>query len=54
MTHLHVSLNVESPKQGSLQPLALWLGAAGVQTTLIERAPAPSVGGYVIDFWGLG
>jgi 2-polyprenyl-6-methoxyphenol hydroxylase-like FAD-dependent oxidoreductase len=34
--------------------LAFWLGAAGFETTLIERAPALRMGGYVIDFWGLG
>jgi 2-polyprenyl-6-methoxyphenol hydroxylase-like FAD-dependent oxidoreductase len=34
--------------------LAFWLKAAGFQPTLIEQAPAPRRGGYVIDFWGLG
>ncbi len=34
--------------------VAYWLNAAGWQTTIIERAPAPRTGGYVIDFWGLG
>ncbi len=34
--------------------LAYWLEAAGLQPTLIERAPAIRAGGYVIDFWGLG
>ena len=34
--------------------LAFWLKVAGFQPTLIERAPAARVGGYVIDFWGLG
>lgn len=33
---------------------AFWLKAAGLQPTLIEQAPAPRDGGYVIDFWGLG
>jgi 2-polyprenyl-6-methoxyphenol hydroxylase-like FAD-dependent oxidoreductase len=34
--------------------LAFWLKVAGFQPTLIEQAPAPRRGGYVIDFWGLG
>ncbi|HTV35031.1 MAG TPA: FAD-binding domain [Xanthobacteraceae bacterium] len=34
--------------------LAFWLRTAGFQPTLIEQAPAPRSGGYVIDFWGLG
>jgi len=34
--------------------LAYWLGAAGFQPTLIERAPALRSGGYAFDFWGLG
>ena len=34
--------------------LAFWLKAAGLTPTLVERASAPRIGGYVIDFWGLG
>ncbi len=34
--------------------LAFWLKAAGLEPTLIERAPGLRTGGYVIDFWGLG
>jgi 2-polyprenyl-6-methoxyphenol hydroxylase-like FAD-dependent oxidoreductase len=34
--------------------LAFWLKAAGFEPTLIERAPVLRIGGYVIDFWGLG
>ena len=34
--------------------LAFWLRAAGLQPTLVERAPEPRTGGYVVDFWGLG
>jgi 2-polyprenyl-6-methoxyphenol hydroxylase-like FAD-dependent oxidoreductase len=34
--------------------LAYWLKAAGYEPTIIEHAPAPRRGGYVIDFWGLG
>ncbi|HZZ62521.1 MAG TPA: FAD-binding domain [Roseiarcus sp.] len=34
--------------------LAYWLKAAGFEPTIVERAPAPRRGGYVIDFWGLG
>jgi 2-polyprenyl-6-methoxyphenol hydroxylase-like FAD-dependent oxidoreductase len=34
--------------------LAFWLRAAGFQPTLVERAPEPRTGGYVVDFWGLG
>jgi len=34
--------------------LAYWLGRHGFQPTLVERAPRPRTGGYLIDFWGLG
>ena len=34
--------------------MAFWLKTAGLQPTLIERAPALRSGGSVIDFWGLG
>jgi 2-polyprenyl-6-methoxyphenol hydroxylase-like FAD-dependent oxidoreductase len=34
--------------------LAFWLKAAGLQPTLVERAPTLRSSGYVIDFWGLG
>jgi 2-polyprenyl-6-methoxyphenol hydroxylase-like FAD-dependent oxidoreductase len=34
--------------------LAYWLMAYGLTPTLVERAPRPRTGGYVIDFWGLG
>jgi 2-polyprenyl-6-methoxyphenol hydroxylase-like FAD-dependent oxidoreductase len=34
--------------------LAFWLKAAGLEPTLVERAPALRSGGYVIDFWGRG
>lgn len=34
--------------------VAYWLNAAGWRTTIVERAPTPRTGGYVIDFWGLG
>ncbi|RBP02822.1 2-polyprenyl-6-methoxyphenol hydroxylase-like FAD-dependent oxidoreductase [Roseiarcus fermentans] len=34
--------------------LAYWLLRVGWTPTLIERAPKPRGGGYVIDFWGLG
>jgi len=34
--------------------LAYWLQRAGFQPTLVECAPAPRAGGFVIDFWGLG
>jgi len=34
--------------------LAFWLRSAGFEPTLVEHAPAPRDGGYVIDFWGLG
>jgi 2-polyprenyl-6-methoxyphenol hydroxylase-like FAD-dependent oxidoreductase len=34
--------------------LAYWLSRAGFAPTLVERAPGPRAGGYVIDFWGLG
>jgi 2-polyprenyl-6-methoxyphenol hydroxylase-like FAD-dependent oxidoreductase len=30
------------------------MNAAGWKSTIIERAPGPRQGGYVIDFWGLG
>jgi 2-polyprenyl-6-methoxyphenol hydroxylase-like FAD-dependent oxidoreductase len=34
--------------------LAYWLLKYGFTPTLVERAPRPRSGGYVIDFWGLG
>lgn len=34
--------------------LAYWLDRFGFEPTLVERAPALRVGGYIIDFWGLG
>jgi 2-polyprenyl-6-methoxyphenol hydroxylase-like FAD-dependent oxidoreductase len=34
--------------------LAFWLRAAGLQPTLVERAPTLRSSGFVIDFWGLG
>jgi 2-polyprenyl-6-methoxyphenol hydroxylase-like FAD-dependent oxidoreductase len=34
--------------------LAWWLQKYGHAVTLVEQAPQPRAGGYVIDFWGLG
>jgi 2-polyprenyl-6-methoxyphenol hydroxylase-like FAD-dependent oxidoreductase len=34
--------------------LAYWLLRRGFEPVLVERAPAPRSGGYIIDFWGLG
>lgn len=34
--------------------LAYWLDRYGFDVTLVERAPRPRTGGYIIDFWGLG
>ncbi len=34
--------------------LAWWLARAGFEVTLLEQAPEPRKGGYVIDFWGDG
>lgn len=34
--------------------LAWWLARSSHDVTLVERAPAPRAGGYVIDFWGAG
>lgn len=34
--------------------LAYWLSVYGIESTLVERAPALRAGGYVIDFWGSG
>jgi 2-polyprenyl-6-methoxyphenol hydroxylase-like FAD-dependent oxidoreductase len=34
--------------------LAFWLHRFGHQATLVEAAPAPRAGGYMIDFWGVG
>ena len=34
--------------------LAWWLDRYGYRVTLVEQAPEPRTGGYVIDFWGLG
>lgn len=33
---------------------AYWLREHGFTPTLVERAPAPRRGGYMIDFWGVG
>jgi len=34
--------------------LAYWLMRYGFEPTIVERAPAPRRGGYIIDFWGVG
>ncbi len=34
--------------------LAYWLLRRGFTPTIVEQAPSPRTGGYVIDFWGLG
>ncbi len=34
--------------------LAYWLQRLGHQPTLVESAPAPRRGGYLVDFWGAG
>ena len=34
--------------------LAYWLHRFGHEPTLIERAPGPRPGGYLVDCWGLG
>ena len=34
--------------------LAYWLRKRGFRPVLLERAPAPRRGGYIIDFWGVG
>ncbi|MGH7532799.1 MAG: FAD-binding domain [Gemmatimonadales bacterium] len=34
--------------------LAFWLRRSGHEVLLVEEAPAPRTGGYVIDFWGIG
>ncbi|MGE0706169.1 MAG: FAD-dependent monooxygenase, partial [Vicinamibacterales bacterium] len=34
--------------------LAWWLDRYGYAVTVVEQAPEPRTGGYVIDFWGLG
>jgi 2-polyprenyl-6-methoxyphenol hydroxylase-like FAD-dependent oxidoreductase len=34
--------------------LAYWLNRTGHEVTLVEIAPAPRTGGYVVDFWGVG
>lgn len=34
--------------------LAYWLRRGGHEPTLVERAPQPRAGGYLIDFWGAG
>jgi 2-polyprenyl-6-methoxyphenol hydroxylase-like FAD-dependent oxidoreductase len=34
--------------------LAWWLQRAGHEVLLVEEAPQPRRGGYVIDFWGVG
>ncbi len=34
--------------------LAHWLLRAGHEPTIVERAPGPRRGGYLVDFWGAG
>lgn len=34
--------------------LGWWLAEYGFDVTIVERAPVPRLGGYMIDFWGLG
>jgi 2-polyprenyl-6-methoxyphenol hydroxylase-like FAD-dependent oxidoreductase len=34
--------------------LAWWLNRTGHTVTLVEAAPVPRTGGYVVDFWGVG
>lgn len=34
--------------------LAYWLQRLGHEPTLVESAPSPRRGGYVVDFWGVG
>ena len=34
--------------------VAYWLRRYGFTPTIVERAPAPRTGGYMIDFWGVG
>ena len=34
--------------------LAYWLVRAGHEVVLVERAPEPRAGVYVVDFWGAG
>lgn len=34
--------------------LAYWLHRHGFQVTQVERAPRLRIGGYAVDFWGLG
>jgi 2-polyprenyl-6-methoxyphenol hydroxylase-like FAD-dependent oxidoreductase len=34
--------------------LAYWLSRVGYEPTLVEQAPVPRRGGYLVDFWGAG
>lgn len=34
--------------------LAYWLERGGFAPTIVERAPSPRTGGYMLDFWGVG
>lgn len=34
--------------------LAFWLLHYGLEPTIVEKAPQLRIGGYIIDFWGLG
>src|SRR5581483_1932445 len=34
--------------------LAYWLAHYGIDSTIVERAPALRTGGYIVDFWGAG
>ena len=36
------------------QTLAYWLLRYGFEPTLVEQAPRPRGGGYLVDFWGTG
>lgn len=33
---------------------AYWLARHRMRPTLVEKAPGPRTGGYIIDFWGSG
>jgi 2-polyprenyl-6-methoxyphenol hydroxylase-like FAD-dependent oxidoreductase len=50
-----MAMNVLVSGAGIAGPcLAYWLLRHGFEPTMVERAPRPRDGGYIVDFWGAG
>lgn len=50
-----ISMRVAINGAGIAGPtLAYWLCRSGHEVLLVEQAPRPRRGGYVVDFWGIG